>query len=119
MALVGDAGYCSSPLNGKGTTLALVGAYILAGELVQHPRPADAFATYEKQLRPYVTQMPPLPPGVPELAYPSSKLGVSVLNTLASVFASQPVQKLVGLFSSPEAEAEEKEFTLPNYALLA
>ncbi|MCX7124597.1 MAG: FAD-dependent monooxygenase [Gammaproteobacteria bacterium] len=33
VALVGDAGYCPSPLSGQGTSLALVGAYILAGEL--------------------------------------------------------------------------------------
>ena len=29
----GDAGYCASPLSGMGTSLALVGAYVLAGEL--------------------------------------------------------------------------------------
>lgn len=33
VALVGDAGYCASPLSGMGTSLALVGAYVLAGEL--------------------------------------------------------------------------------------
>jgi len=33
VALVGDAGYCASPLSGQGNNLALVGAYILAGEL--------------------------------------------------------------------------------------
>ena len=39
VALVGDAGYCASPLSGMGTSLALVGAYLLAGEL----GPADSF----------------------------------------------------------------------------
>ena len=33
VGLVGDAGYCASPLSGMGTSLALVGAYLLAGEL--------------------------------------------------------------------------------------
>jgi 2-polyprenyl-6-methoxyphenol hydroxylase-like FAD-dependent oxidoreductase len=33
VTLCGDAGYCASPLRGMGTGLALVGAYILAGEL--------------------------------------------------------------------------------------
>ena len=33
VALVGDAGYCASPLSGQGTSVALLGAYILAGEL--------------------------------------------------------------------------------------
>ena len=38
VTLVGDAGYCPSPLSGQGTSLALVGAYVLAGEL--RPPPA-------------------------------------------------------------------------------
>jgi 2-polyprenyl-6-methoxyphenol hydroxylase-like FAD-dependent oxidoreductase len=33
VALVGDAAYCSSPVSGMGTSLALTGAYVLAGEL--------------------------------------------------------------------------------------
>ncbi|MFG3619461.1 FAD-dependent monooxygenase [Nocardia sp. NPDC047654] len=33
IALVGDAGYCASPLSGQGADLSLVGAYTLAGEL--------------------------------------------------------------------------------------
>ncbi|OBK94918.1 hypothetical protein A5645_14485 [Mycobacterium asiaticum] len=33
VALVGDAAYCCSPLAGQGTSVALLGAYILAGEL--------------------------------------------------------------------------------------
>jgi 2-polyprenyl-6-methoxyphenol hydroxylase-like FAD-dependent oxidoreductase len=33
IALVGDAAYCAAPLSGMGTSLAIVGAYVLAGEL--------------------------------------------------------------------------------------
>ena len=35
VALLGDAGYSASPLSGQGNNLALVGAYIFAGELKQ------------------------------------------------------------------------------------
>jgi 2-polyprenyl-6-methoxyphenol hydroxylase-like FAD-dependent oxidoreductase len=54
-ALVGDAGYCPSPFSGQGTSLALVGAYVLAHELGQSPadHPA-AFARYEALMRPFV-----------------------------------------------------------------
>ncbi|MEU6732409.1 FAD-dependent monooxygenase [Streptomyces physcomitrii] len=50
--LVGDAAYCASPMSGIGTSLALVGAYILAGELFR----ADgdhrtAHAAYESAMR--------------------------------------------------------------------
>jgi 2-polyprenyl-6-methoxyphenol hydroxylase-like FAD-dependent oxidoreductase len=55
VALVGDAGYCSSPMSGQGTSLALIGAYVLAGELAaasgEHQ---TAFLQYEKQMRPFV-----------------------------------------------------------------
>lgn len=52
VALVGDAAYGPSPMAGVGTSLALVGAYVLAGELAaadgDHQR---AFASYERALR--------------------------------------------------------------------
>ena len=39
VALVGDAAYCCSPLSGQGTSVALLGAYILAGELKSRQSP--------------------------------------------------------------------------------
>jgi 2-polyprenyl-6-methoxyphenol hydroxylase-like FAD-dependent oxidoreductase len=55
IALVGDAGYSPSPLTGQGTSLALVGGYVLAWELAQSPDDhAAAFARYETKLRPFV-----------------------------------------------------------------
>jgi 2-polyprenyl-6-methoxyphenol hydroxylase-like FAD-dependent oxidoreductase len=53
--LLGDAAWCASPLSGMGTGMAVVGAYILAGELAQ----ADgdyrvAFGGYETLMRPFV-----------------------------------------------------------------
>ncbi len=54
-ALLGDAAYCASPLSGMGTGMAVVGAYILAGELAE----ADgdyrvAFSRYESLMRDFV-----------------------------------------------------------------
>ena len=55
VALVGDAGYCPSPSSGQGTSLALVGAYVLAVELALHRSDyATAFAHYEERMRPFV-----------------------------------------------------------------
>ncbi|MFE0046712.1 FAD-dependent monooxygenase [Streptomyces albireticuli] len=55
VALVGDAAHSASPLSGQGTSLALVGAYVLAAELGETPgdHPA-AFARYESRMRPFV-----------------------------------------------------------------
>lgn len=59
VTLMGDAGYCASPLSGMGTSLALVGAYILAGELgttdaLDAERIRTALSRYETTMRPYV-----------------------------------------------------------------
>lgn len=55
VALVGDAAYCASPMSGQGTSLALIGAYILAGELAAAKGDyKSAFAQYENQLRPFI-----------------------------------------------------------------
>ncbi|MCR6484152.1 FAD-dependent monooxygenase [Amycolatopsis sp. OK19-0408] len=55
VALLGDAAFSSSPLSGGGTGLALVGAYLLAGELAAAGwDPAAGFAGYEQRMRSYV-----------------------------------------------------------------
>jgi 2-polyprenyl-6-methoxyphenol hydroxylase-like FAD-dependent oxidoreductase len=63
-ALLGDAAYCASPVSGMGTGMAVVGAYILAGEL--HEANGDysvAFARYEAEMREYVRQCQKLAEG--------------------------------------------------------
>jgi 2-polyprenyl-6-methoxyphenol hydroxylase-like FAD-dependent oxidoreductase len=55
VSLLGDAGYCPSPLSGQGTNLALVGAYVLAGELKEAGGDYHAaFVRYEEAMREYV-----------------------------------------------------------------
>ncbi|OMC23407.1 FAD-binding protein [Mycobacterium colombiense] len=59
VALVGDAGYCCSPLSGQGTSVALLGAYILAGELKAAARDETidyeaGFANYHREFSDYV-----------------------------------------------------------------
>ncbi|WP_431893882.1 FAD-dependent monooxygenase [Nonomuraea sp. bgisy101] len=55
VVLLGDAGYCGSPLSGQGTSMAMVGAYVLAGELAAAGGDHVAgFAAYERELREYV-----------------------------------------------------------------
>lgn len=55
IALVGDAAYCPSPLSGQGTSMALVGAYVLAGELkAANGDYNKSFISYEKEMRNFV-----------------------------------------------------------------
>ncbi|MCS0637183.1 FAD-dependent monooxygenase [Streptomyces sp. LP05-1] len=82
--LLGDAGYCPTPLSGQGTSLALVGAHLLAEALAgadgDH---AAAFARYEARMRPFValnqalaTENPGGPPAEASMA--RAKAGISL-----------------------------------------
>lgn len=61
VTLVGDAAYCPTVLTGMGTTSAVVGAYILAGEIgksygtPEGPSLSTALKAYETKFRPYMT----------------------------------------------------------------
>ena len=78
--ILGDTAWAGP--TGMGTTLALLGAHVLAGELAvelvraQHAgttlHPACAYRAYEHRLRPYVEKTQRVPPGVPGLALPTS-----------------------------------------------
>ncbi|KRC66803.1 FAD-dependent oxidoreductase [Aeromicrobium sp. Root236] len=55
VGLLGDAAFSASPMSGAGTGLALVGAYMLAGELAAADwDPVAGFAAYEDRMRTYV-----------------------------------------------------------------
>jgi 2-polyprenyl-6-methoxyphenol hydroxylase-like FAD-dependent oxidoreductase len=111
-ALVGDAGYCPSAVSGMGASLSLVGAYVLAGELSRRSNHQDAFAAYEKLLRPYVDLAQQLPPGVPWIAHPTSRLGVSLLHKVLRI-ASAPLFRHVGdLLGFSTAD----KIALPDYS---
>ncbi|WP_066951415.1 FAD-dependent monooxygenase [Microtetraspora fusca] len=81
VALLGDAGYSPSPLGGNGTGLALVGAYILAGELAAAEGDhTAAFAAYEREMRDFVRQNHQLPPGGVNGFVPKSRTAIRMRN---------------------------------------
>ncbi|MFC4108871.1 FAD-dependent monooxygenase [Micromonospora zhanjiangensis] len=87
VALLGDAGYGASPASGQGTGLALVGAYVLAGELAaaggDH---RTAFARYDGALRDFVARNQALAP---------NNLRGMVLRSRAGVWASTRMIRLM------------------------
>jgi 2-polyprenyl-6-methoxyphenol hydroxylase-like FAD-dependent oxidoreductase len=57
VALLGDAAFCVSLLAGQGSALAIVAAYVLAGELARSSGDVgSALAEYERRLRPYIEE---------------------------------------------------------------
>jgi 2-polyprenyl-6-methoxyphenol hydroxylase-like FAD-dependent oxidoreductase len=115
VTLAGDAGYCASPLSGMGTSLALVGAYVLAGEL----GPAGgldangiqaALQRYESVMRPYVDRCQDLPNGI-DGYLPKSDSDIAITAQVMKWMQRWPFRSL----------AEKKWFTtadaiaLPDY----
>jgi 2-polyprenyl-6-methoxyphenol hydroxylase-like FAD-dependent oxidoreductase len=83
VALVGDAVACPSLLAGEGTGLAMLEAYVLAGELGLTDRDyARAFANYERRLRAFVTAKQKAALRLRGFFTPRSRLGLSVRNVV-------------------------------------
>ena len=58
VALVGDAGYCVSPVAGMGGSMAIIGAARIADALRRHGADyAAAFDEYHDTLRPFVDEV--------------------------------------------------------------
>lgn len=114
VTLAGDAGYCASPLSGMGTSLALVGGYVLAGELgaadsldAQHIE--VALRRYEAVMRPYIDRCQDLPNGI-DGYLPKSSSDVAITAQVMKWMQRWPFRRI----------AEKKWFTtadaieLPN-----
>ena len=111
VALVGDAAFAPSFRSGQGTSLALVGAYVLAGELASHDDPADAFAAYEHIARPFVEANQAL--AIKEdgdLLLPRTPEELDARNRMLAAFT--PGQSGD---SSGKARAAHSALTLPDY----
>lgn len=110
--LLGDSAFCPSPISGMGTTVAIVGAYVLAGEMVHHwPDHAAGFEAYETRMRPFVEKAQKLAPGAPGMANPQTQWGISILYFLLGLVAWIRLDKLMGSSFSPPATAMD----LPEY----
>jgi 2-polyprenyl-6-methoxyphenol hydroxylase-like FAD-dependent oxidoreductase len=91
--LLGDAGYCGSPLTGLGTAMALVGAYVLAGELSASPDDHEAaFARYQREMSAYVKQCQTLPPGGVKGFAPANALMIGLRNLSMRMMTRWPMR---------------------------
>jgi len=116
VALVGDAAWGSGP-TGMGTTLSLVGAHVLTGELAKissDPRdsPQEAFARYEGLLRGYADSAQGLPPGGARLLHPSTRAGVAATRAVHRIASSGPVR---GIASKTLLSSARHVPELPDY----
>ena len=112
VALVGDAAYGPSFFSGQGTGIALVGAYVLAGELARHADHRDAFAAYETRLRDYIALNQDLAYEGGATLVPSTSGKLLMRNTMIRL---SPILGRLGLISQQATKAYTA-LDLPDYS---
>ncbi|OEU91675.1 FAD-dependent oxidoreductase [Streptomyces abyssalis] len=104
-ALVGDAAYAPSFLTGQGSSLALVGAYMLAGCLADRDH-AAGFAAYERSTRQFVTLNQEQVGEGDATLFPTTARALEQRNDMLRGLRAMP---------SPEARPEHSALTLPEF----
>ncbi|MBL1119021.1 FAD-dependent monooxygenase [Streptomyces sp. 110] len=107
VALVGDAAYAPSFLTGQGSSLALVGAYMLANALATNRDHTAAFAAYERGVRDFVAMNQALVDNGSARLFPTTERALEQRNTM-----------LRGLVTMPSATPRpaHSALTLPEFA---
>ncbi|EXG82984.1 FAD-dependent monooxygenase [Cryptosporangium arvum] len=106
VALVGDAAYAPSFLTGQGSSLALVGAYVLAGELAAHTDHTAAFTAYEKSMRDFVEVNQAQVTAGEATMFPSTAATLERRNTMLRQLSEIPA----------DANPAHSAMTLPDYS---
>jgi len=119
---LGDAAHAPTPLTGYGTSLAVIGSYVLAGELSKltaGEHPSKAFEAYESTFRPFVENIQKIPSFVPAIAHPKTAWKRWLLQACILVI-SEIVRTpwLVSRLTDEYGEANDNRFPLPLYPSL-
>jgi 2-polyprenyl-6-methoxyphenol hydroxylase-like FAD-dependent oxidoreductase len=115
---LGDAGYAPSPLTGMGTSLAILGSYLLAGELSRlkdGEHPSLALEAYERIFRKFVDDTQEIPWFVPAVAHPERPWKRWVL-----CLAMRSIAKIAATpwIANRFASDDQEDFKLPIYEAL-
>ncbi|GAA3342653.1 FAD-dependent monooxygenase [Amorphoplanes nipponensis] len=118
VVLLGDAAHCPSPAAGQGTSMALVGAYLLAGELAaavgDH---RAAFDRYEARLRPYAERNLAFGVKMAGDMVPGGRLSLAVRNYGMRTLKYHPLKRqLIERITRPLHEAANA-IELPSYPM--
>lgn len=110
ISLVGDACYCPSLLSGKGSTLAMVGAYVLAGELKEaNGNYEAAFEQYQILFKPFMDKKQQAARFFAKSFIPKSNFGIWLRNTVFKLMSVSIFSKLF-LSQFKDSELKLKEY---------
>jgi 2-polyprenyl-6-methoxyphenol hydroxylase-like FAD-dependent oxidoreductase len=88
VGLVGDAAFCPSLLAGQGSALAMIAAYVFAGELgTNKTRPEQALQRYEQRLHAFMVGKQSAAKKLAGSFTPRTQWGLFVRNQVTKAFA--------------------------------
>ena len=94
--LLGDAAYCASPLSGMGTGMAVVGAYVLAGELAEADGDFEiAFENYETRMRGFVEKCQGIADGGTDWFVPRTRVRLWLSNQMWKILPYTPWKNMM------------------------
>ncbi|MFC8879268.1 FAD-dependent oxidoreductase, partial [Streptomyces ardesiacus] len=111
--LAGDAAHATSFISGQGSSVALVGAYVLAGELATHADHADAFAAYERLIRPFAERNQALATGGGSAVTPTTRQEIEARDALLR--DPEAAVRTMVTASAQEGRAAHSALVLPDY----
>ncbi|MEJ3652092.1 FAD-dependent monooxygenase [Actinomycetes bacterium KLBMP 9759] len=115
VALLGDSAFAPSFLSGQGTSLALVGAYVLAGELAAAEGDHTvALPRYDARMRPFVERNQALATEGAGTLIPATRGRIWLRNQM---FRLAPLMARLGIGASTAVPVEQaaNSFELPEY----
>ncbi|MET7323123.1 FAD-dependent monooxygenase [Streptomyces sp. NPDC005549] len=113
VVLAGDAAHATSFISGQGSSVALVGAYVLAGELATHADHADAFAAYERRIRPFAERNQALATSGGSAVTPATRQEIEARNALLR--DPEAAARAMVTASAQEGRAAHSALELPDY----
>jgi len=113
IALLGDAAFCNATFGGAGTSLALIGAYILAGELAGSSDIGAALSRYQDLMKPFVGTAPKVRGGMLRFMNPGTRNGIRVFHAGAGLAAGPVGRALSALTSMANIGGDGAQ--LPDY----
>jgi 2-polyprenyl-6-methoxyphenol hydroxylase-like FAD-dependent oxidoreductase len=117
VTLAGDAGYCPSPLSGQGSSLALVGAYVLASELsAADGDHRDAFGRYQRRMQDFVERNQQIAHGNAKRFTPTSRRQIWLQNQGIRALPYMPGKNWVLSQATRGVKEAANAITLPSPA---
>jgi 2-polyprenyl-6-methoxyphenol hydroxylase-like FAD-dependent oxidoreductase len=112
VVLAGDAAHATSFMSGQGSSMALVGAYVLAGEIATKVDYNSAFEAYEKLVRPFVEMNQALVEEGKRIMIPDTQEEIDARNEMFRKMAAEASGKVLQKDSSRQIHSA---LTLPDY----